>query len=97
MDVKGNCLVANQRISDHFRGGHKLSCFMFIGTIIYTNNYILNYYNYAENWYMIARNKRLELLAEDSSSMSLYFQVLHSMLMQFTFVTVQFHPFLGLD
>lgn len=64
MNVNGNFLVANQRIFDHFRWGHKLNCIMFIETIIYTNNYSLNYYNYAENCYMIACNKRLDLLGQ---------------------------------
>lgn len=54
---------------------------MFIETIIYTNNYSLNYYIYAENCYMITCNTRVDLLAQDSPSMSLYFQVLHSVLM----------------
>lgn len=79
--MNGNFLVANQRIFDHFRQGHKLNCFMFIETIIYTNNYSLNYYIYAENCYVITCNMRVDLLAQDSPSLSLYFQVLHSVLM----------------
>lgn len=41
---------------------------MFIETIIYTNNYSLNYYIYAENCYMITCNTRVDLLAQDSPS-----------------------------